>query len=143
VVQAPPPPMTTTRSRVPTTAAGCEIVIVLVFLGVRLLNVVQLATAAFWGFPLSTRPWLDATCMALFVLTSVFIASVVIRRGQYRDWRLVLLDTSVACVIALLQVDFTRPTDRINSWGGWAFPVAISAASVPASPFAASQPPHW
>ncbi|BEP13124.1 ATP-binding protein [Acidothermaceae bacterium B102] len=129
MVHAPQPPMTTTRSRVPTTAAGCEIAIVLVFLGVRLLNVVQLVIAAIWGLPLSTRPWLDATCMAVFALTSLYIGVVVVRRGQYRDWRLVVMDGSVACAIALLQADFTRPADRINSWGGWAFPVAITAAS--------------
>ncbi len=129
MVHTPQPPMTTTRSRIPTTAAGCEIAIVLVFLGVRLLNGTQLVVAGVWGLPQSTRPWLDALCMTVFLVASVIIGVLIVRRGQYRDWRLVALDVAVACSIALVQAEFTRPGDRINSWGGWAFPVAISAAS--------------
>ena len=129
MVHTPQPPMTTTRSRIPTTAAGVEVAIVLVYLGVRLLNITQLVVAGIWGLPHSTRPWLDGTCMVVFVLTSLLIGMVVVRRGSYRDWRLVGLDVGVACAIALVQAGFTGAGDRINSWGGWAFPVAICAVS--------------
>jgi signal transduction histidine kinase len=117
------------HSRVPTTAAGVELAMVVVFLGVRVLNLVQLGVDAVWGLPQSTRPWLDAACMAAFALTSTVIAVTALRRGAYRDWRLVGLDVGVACTILLLQPGFTHLDDRINSWTGWAFPVAIAAAT--------------
>jgi signal transduction histidine kinase len=120
---------TASRSRVPTTAAGVELAIVVVFLGIRVLNLVQLGVAAVWGLPLSTRPWLDAACMAVFAATSTFIGIIVARRGQYRDSRLVVLDIAVVSIIALLQADFATIDGRINSWGGWAFPAAISAVA--------------
>lgn len=116
------------HSRVPTTAAGVELAMVVIFLGVRVLNLVQLGVDAIWGLPSSTRPWLDAACMAAFALTSALITVVVLRRGAYQDSRLVVLDIAVACSIAVLQAGFTSYDDRINSWTGWALPAGIAAA---------------
>jgi signal transduction histidine kinase len=117
-----------THSRVPTTAAGVELAMLIAFLGVRALNLLQIGVAAAWGLPHSPRPWLDAACMLGWTAVSVFVATRTLRRGGHSDRALVVLDVAAAAAISLLQADFANVDDRINSWGGWAFPVAISAA---------------
>jgi signal transduction histidine kinase len=115
--------------RVPTTAAGCELAILIVFMGIRGLNLAQLGIAAAWGLPSSTHPWLAATCMVTFAATTVLILVTTVRRRQYRDGRLAILDLTVVTAILLLQRHFTSAHD-ITSWkGGWPFPVAMAAVS--------------
>jgi signal transduction histidine kinase len=113
---------------VPTTAAGVELAMLIAFLGVRALNLVQLGAAGAWGLPHSTRPWLDAACMGGWTVVSLGIGITAWRRGSFTDRRLAAVDVVAAAAIALLQADFARIDDRIDNWGGWAFPVVITAA---------------
>lgn len=116
-------------SRVPTTAAGCERAILAVWFGGRGLNLVQVAIAASWGLKDSPLPVLAVSCIVAFGVTTAIILITSARRGGCQSGRLALLDISVICAILLLQPWFTDAADRINSWGGWAYPTAIAVTT--------------
>jgi hypothetical protein len=53
--------------------------------------------------------------MLAFAVTTVIIGVVVVRRRQYRDVRLVILDVTVVSPVALAQAGFTDFNDRFDS----------------------------
>ena len=121
--------------RVPTTAAGCEMAIFAVWFGGRALNMLQVAIAASWGLAVSPRPWLAAACMLTFCTTTAVILTKTARRGGHQSSKFAAVDMACICAILLLQIWFTHPGDRINSWAGWAYPTAIAVTTAAGTAF--------
>ena len=114
--------------QLPTTLAGAELCGLIAFVGLRLVDLVQLAVAAPGGLDGASRPTLDAATMILFVAESVGIVFVVVRARRYRSLRLAILDTVVALVVLAAQPLFTAPTDRVGTWTAWGFAVTVGTA---------------
>jgi len=112
----------------PTTPAGVERAAVMVFLGVRLVNLLQLAVTLPAAVGHAARPVLFTAVLAGFAAESVLIAVVTVRAGEYRDRRWGWADTAVAALVLLAQPAFTTAADVTGDWTAWGFACTLSTA---------------
>ena len=112
----------------PTTPAGVEAGAVAVFLGIRFVDLAQLAIALPVSLRHSTHPTVFAVVLAGFVAESVLLAVVLIRSGRYTNRRWGVVDASAGVSALLLQPAFTAPGDVTGDWTAWAFACTLSTA---------------
>ena len=84
--------------------------IVAAFLGMRAVNVVQLAASLPTGLAQSPNPGLDALMVTAFMVETVVLAVVALRRASLRLSRLVWADVSLGCVLLLGQKLISGPS---------------------------------
>jgi len=117
------------RGRLPTTPAGVEKCAVMVFLGVRAVNLLQLAVTLPSALGHTTRPVLFTAALMGFTAESVLIAVATMRAGEYRDRRWGWADTAVAVLVLLVQPAFTTADDVTGDWTAWGFACTLSTAT--------------
>lgn len=98
------------------------------FLGIRLVDLTQLAVALPVSLHHSTHPSVFVVVLAGFVAESVLLSIVLVRSGRYTDTRWGLLDATVGVSALLLQPVFTGPGDATGDWTAWAFACTLSTA---------------
>src|SRR5665647_2442182 len=113
--------------RLATTSAGVEMAIVAAFLGLRAVNVVQLAASLPTGLTQSPNPDLDALMVTAFVLETVVLAVVALRGSSLRLPRLIWADVSLGCVLLLGQKLISGP-DLMLTWDAWGYDITLSCA---------------
>lgn len=113
--------------RLATTSAGAEMAIVAAFLGLRAVNVVQLAASLPTGLTQSPNPGLDALMAAAFLVETVVLAVVALRRSSLRLPRLIWADVALGCLLLLGQKLISGP-DLMMSWNAWGYAVTLSCA---------------
>ncbi|MEO3780900.1 ATP-binding protein [Micromonospora sp. B11E3] len=116
------------RASLPTTPAGVEQSAVMVFLGVRFVNLLQLAVTLPSALGHTARPVLFTAVLTGFAAESVLIAVVTVRAGRYRDRRWGWADTAVAVLVLLAQPAFTTAEDITGDWTAWGFACTLSTA---------------
>jgi signal transduction histidine kinase len=116
------------RGGLPTTPAGVEKSAVMVFLGVRAVNLLQLAVTLPTVLGHTTRPALFTVVLAGFTAESVLIAVVSVRAAAYRDRRWGWADTTVAVLVLLAQPAFTTAEDTTGDWTAWGFACTLGTA---------------
>lgn len=112
----------------PTTPAGVEKSAVMVFLGVRAVNLAQLLVVLPAALRHTTRPVLFTVVLTGFAVESALIALVTVRAGEYRDRRWGWADTAVAVLVLLAQPAFTTAQDTTGDWTAWGFACTLSTA---------------
>ncbi|MGH3380857.1 MAG: ATP-binding protein [Actinoallomurus sp.] len=117
------------HSSLPTTPAGVEFCAAAVFLGVRLVGLIQLGVALPAVLDLTTSPPMFAVVLAAYATESALIAVAVVRAGRYRSTRWGWTDTSVAALVLLSQPAFTTAADRTGSWTAWGFALTLGSAA--------------
>ena len=75
--------------RLATTSAGAEMAILVAFLGLRAVNVVQLAASLPTGLAQSPHRWLDVLMVGAFLTETAALAIVGLRRSSLRWPRLI------------------------------------------------------
>lgn len=113
--------------RLATSAAGVEMAIVAAFLGLRAVNLIQLAASLPAGLGQSPRPGLDAVMVAMFFVETLVLAVLVLRRSTLRLPRLIRADVALGCVLLLGQKLISGP-DLMMSWNAWGYAVTLSCA---------------
>lgn len=116
------------RGSLPSTSAGVEICALTVFLGVRAVNLGQLAVSLPDAMRRTTSPGLFLGVLACYLLESVLLGVAVVRAGAYRDPRLGVLDVGTAVLVLLLQPAFVPPGDIVGSWTAWGFACTLGSA---------------
>jgi hypothetical protein len=116
------------RGSLPATPAGVEICAVAVFLGVRMINVGQLAVFLPTALRNTTSPWLFTAVLACYVAESGILGVAVVRAGAYRDQRWGLVDTCTAALVLLTQPAFIAPGDITGSWTAWGYACTLGTA---------------
>jgi signal transduction histidine kinase len=116
------------RGSLPSTSAGVEICALTVFLGVRAVNLGQLAVSLPDAMRHTTSPGLFLGVLACYLLESVLLGVAVVRAGAYRDPRLGALDVGTAVLVLLLQPAFVPPGDIVGSWTAWGFACTLGSA---------------
>ena len=116
------------RGSLPSTSAGVEICALTVFLGVRAVNLGQLAVSLPDAMRHTTSPGLFLGVLACYLLESVLLGVAVVRAGAYRDPRLGVLDVGTAVLVLLLQPAFVPPGDIVGSWTAWGFACTLGSA---------------
>lgn len=118
------------RRRLPATAEGAEVCLLILFLGQRCLAVAQLGAALLRGLgSMRHRGALDAGLANLFMLESAVVAFLAVRRRAYRSTRLALVDVATSVLLLLAETVTVPLTARYTSWAGWAYPVSLGAAA--------------
>lgn len=113
--------------RLATTSAGAEMAIVVAFLGLRAVNVVQLAASLPTGLAQSPHRWLDVLMVGAFLTETAALAIVGLRRSSLRWPRLIWADVMLGCVLLLGQKLISSPS-LILSWDSWGYAVTLSCA---------------
>jgi hypothetical protein len=113
--------------RLATSSAGVEMAIVAAFLGLRVVNLVQLAASLPAGITQSPNPGLDALMVTAFFVETVVLAVVARRRASLLLRRLVWADVALGCVLLLGQKLISGP-DLMMSWNAWGYAVTLSCA---------------
>lgn len=116
------------RGSLPSTSAGVEISALTVFLGVRAVNLGQLALSLPDAMRHTTSPGLFLGVLALYLLESVLLGVAVVRAGAYRDPRWGVLDVGTAVLVLLVQPAFVPPGDIVGSWTAWGFACTLGSA---------------
>jgi len=124
------------RDGLPTTPAGVEKSAVMVFLGVRAVNLLQLAVTLPAVLGHTTRPLLFGAVLTGFTAESVLITVGTVRAGAYRDRRWGWADTAVAVLVLLAQPAFTSAEDTTGDWTAWGFACTRGSAMGAAIVFA-------
>ena len=97
------------------------------FLGLRAVNVVQLAASLPTGLAQSPNPGLDALMVTAFMLETVVLAVVALRGSSLRLPRLIWADVSLGCVLLLGQKLISGP-DLMLTWDAWGYAITLSCA---------------
>ncbi|HEY5182561.1 MAG TPA: ATP-binding protein [Dermatophilaceae bacterium] len=113
--------------RLATTSAGAEMALVAAFLGLRAVNIVQLAASLPTGLTESPNPVLDALMVAAFLFETLGLALVALRRSSIRLPRLIWADVALGCVLLLGQT-LISSSDDIVSWNAWGYAITLSSA---------------
>lgn len=112
----------------PATPAGVEICALMVFLGVRVINVCQLLLFLPTALRHTTSRGLFLTVLACYVVESGLLAAAVARARAYRDERWGRADTLTAVCVLLLQPTFIHAGDVTGSWTAWGFACTLGSA---------------
>jgi signal transduction histidine kinase len=113
--------------RLATTSAGAEMALVAGFLGLRTVNVLQLAASQPTGLAESPHPVLDALMVAAFLAETLGLAIVTLRRSSIRLPRLIWADVALGCLLLLGQT-LISDSDHMVSWNAWGYAVTLSCA---------------
>ncbi|MEP7193226.1 MAG: ATP-binding protein [Actinomycetota bacterium] len=113
--------------RLATTSAGAEMALVAAFLGLRTVNVIQLAASQPNGLAESPRPVLDALMVAAFLAETLGLAVVALRRSSIRLPRLIWADVALGCLLLLGQ-ELISNSNHLVSWNAWGYAVTLSSA---------------
>lgn len=116
------------RGTLPATAAGVEICALAVFLGVRVINVVQLALSLPTALRHTTSRGLFVAVLIGYVVESGLLAAVTVRAREYRDERWGRADIATAVCVLLLQPAFINASDVTGSWTAWGFACTLGSA---------------
>lgn len=103
--------------------------IVAAFLGLRAVNVVQLAASLPAGLAQSPNPGLDALMVTAFVVETVVLASLALRHASLMLHCLIWADVGLGCVLLLGQKLISGP-NLMMSWNAWGYAVTLSCAIV-------------
>jgi signal transduction histidine kinase len=122
--------------RLPPTPAGVERAALAGFVGVRAVNLVQLAVALPVVAGRATRPLLFDAVLVAFLAWSGVVCGAAIRNGAYRGRGWAWADTAVSAGVLLTQPLFTAPADRTGSWAAWGFACTLGTAVGAAIAFA-------
>ncbi|MDQ1295862.1 MAG: hypothetical protein QG608_3749 [Actinomycetota bacterium] len=114
------------RGGLPTTPEGVEAGALTVFLGIRFVNLVQLAMVLPVSLRHTTRPAVFVAVLAGFVAETVVLTVVLVRAGHYADRRWGRADALTSALALLLQPTFTGPRDITGDWTAWAFACTLS-----------------
>lgn len=112
----------------PTTLAGAEICALIAFVGLRGVDLLQLAVATPGGLAHATRPGLDGALLIIFAVESVIIIVLVVRARRYYSTVLATVDTALALTILAAEPLFTHTSDRVGTWTAWGFAVSVGTA---------------
>jgi signal transduction histidine kinase len=113
--------------RLATTSAGAEMAVVAAFLGLRAVNVVQVAASLPTGLAQSPNPGLDTLMVTAFMVETAVLAVVALRRASLRLSRFIWADVSLGCVLLLGQKLISSP-DLMLTWDAWGYAVTLSCA---------------
>ncbi|MFC0042037.1 ATP-binding protein [Actinomadura rayongensis] len=116
------------QGALPTTPAGVEWCAVAVVVGVRAVNLAQLAVAFPQAQAHATRPGVFAAVLGGYLAESAVVAVLVLRAGSYRNRPLAWADTGAACLVLLAQPAFSSAADRTGSWTAFGFACTLSTA---------------
>jgi signal transduction histidine kinase len=116
------------HGRLPTTLDGVEFCAAAVFLGVRIVGLIQLGVALPTALVHTTSLPLFVAVLVGYVAESVSIAVAVLRDGAYRSARWGWTDTTVAALVLLSQPAFIASADSTGSWTAWGFALTLSSA---------------
>jgi signal transduction histidine kinase len=105
-----------------------EICALTVFLGVRAVNLCQLAVSLPDGLRHTTAPALFVVVLAGYLVESVALAFVVVRARAYRDERWGRLDVGTAVLVLRVQPAFVAPQDTTGSWTAWGYACTLGSA---------------
>ncbi len=114
--------------RLPTTAQGAELCILVAFVGLRLTDLVQLLVSTPVGLRRATAPGLDVALVSGYVLESVAVMVIVIRARRFLSTRIAALDAAVGLAILACQPLFTSSADRVGTWTAWGYAVTVGTA---------------
>ena len=101
--------------------------ILVAFLGLRAVNVVQLAASLPTGLAQSPHRGLDVLMVGAFLTETAVLAVVGLRRSSLRWPRLIWADVGLGCVLLLGQKLISIPS-LILSWDAWGYAVTLSCA---------------
>lgn len=110
-----------------TSSAGAEMAILAGFLGLRVVNILQIAVSLPTGLTQSLNPGLDALMVAVFLGETAGFAFLALRSSSLRSPRLVWADVMLGCVLLLGQRLITGP-DLMWTWNAWGYVVTLSCA---------------
>ena len=113
--------------RLATSAAGAEMAILVAFLGLRAVNVVQLAASLPTGLAQSPHRGLDVLMVGAFLTETAVLAVVGLSRSSLRWPRLIWADVALGCVLLLGQKLISAPS-MILSWDAWGYALTLSCA---------------
>jgi signal transduction histidine kinase len=105
-----------------------EICALTVFLGVRAVNLGQLALSLPDALRHTTSPGLFLGVLACYLLESVLLGVAAVRAGAYRDPRWGVLDVGTAVLVLLVQPAFVPAGDIVGSWTAWGFACTLGSA---------------
>lgn len=112
-----------------TTPAGVEICALAVFLGVRAVNLLQLAVALPTALHRTTSPVLFVAVLTGYLAESTVLAVVAVRSRGYRNPMWAWTDSTVAVTVLVLQPAFTTRSDATGSWTAWGFALTLGTAA--------------
>lgn len=113
--------------RLATTSAGAEMALVAAFLGLRAVNVIQLAVSQPIGLSESPHPGLDVLMVTAFLAQTLRLAVVGLRRSTIRLPPLIWADVALGCLLLLGQT-LISSSDHIFSWNAWGYAITLSCA---------------
>jgi hypothetical protein len=113
--------------RLATTSAGVEMALVAAFLGLRVVNLVQLVVSQPTSLTESPHPGLDALMVTAFFVETLGLAVVALRRSSMRLPRLIWADVALGCLLLLGQT-LISDSDHMVSWDAWGYAVTLSCA---------------
>lgn len=112
----------------PATPAGVETCALAVFLGIRVIVLVQLALSLPTALRDTTSSGLFIAVLAGYVAESVALGIVLVWAGEYRDRRLGWVDTATAVLVLLAQPSYIAPRDITGNWTAWGFACTLGTA---------------
>lgn len=113
----------------PTTPAGVEVCALAVFLGVRAVNLLQLAVALPTALRHTTSAAVFVAVLAGYTAESAALAAVTMRARRYASQAWGCVDTAVAAAVLLLQPAFVARADATGSWTAWGFALTLGSAA--------------
>jgi hypothetical protein len=106
-----------------------ELCALAVFLGIRIIVLVQLAVSLPTALRDTTSSQLFGLVLAGYVAESVVLGAVLVLAGSYRDRRLGWVDTATAALVLLVQPAYIAPKDITGSWTAWGFACTLGTAA--------------
>jgi hypothetical protein len=109
----------------PAPAAGAEAALVIVFLGLRAIDLLQVTVALPVTLPRSPDPGLSAGVLPLLAVESLLVGRVLLRAVRRPPAWAGCLDVGFGVMVLMATMATTRPADRSTAW---AVPLALSVA---------------